>query len=97
MLVSIEQHVNWVFDCINYMRTNNKNFIEPTKKAEDAWYRHNQEVSINHVRSSCSSWYIGGNIDGKAKNFMPYVGGYDKYVKKCNEVSKNNYEGFILK
>lgn len=97
MLVSIEQHVNWVFDCINYMRTNNKNFIEPTKKAENAWYRHNQEVSINHVRSSCSSWYIGGNIDGKAKNFMPYVGGYDKYVKKCNEVSKNNYEGFILK
>ncbi|PPR16112.1 MAG: Phenylacetone monooxygenase [Alphaproteobacteria bacterium MarineAlpha9_Bin3] len=97
MIVSIEQHVNWVFDCINYMKINNKSFIEPTQEAEEYWYKHNQEVSIDHVRSSCSSWYIGGNIEGKAKNFMPYVGGYAKYVEKCNKVSKNNYVGFKLK
>ena len=97
MIVSIEQHVNWIFDCIEYMKNNNKNFIEASLKAENEWYKHNQEVSIDHVRSSCSSWYIGANIKGKAKNFMPYVGGYSKYVEKCDEVSKNNYQGFILK
>ena len=97
MIVSIEQHVNWIFDCIKYMQNNDKSFIEASLNAEDDWFKHNQEVSIDHVRSSCSSWYIGANIKGKAKNFMPYVGGYSKYVEKCNEVSKNDYEGFILK
>ena len=97
MIVSIEQHVNWIFDCINYMKKNNKKLIEASSDAEIEWYKHNQEVSIDHVRSSCSSWYIGANIKGKAKNFMPYVGGYSKYVEKCNEVSQNGYEGFILK
>ena len=77
--------------------SDDKSFIEASLNAEDDWFRHNQEVSIDHVRSSCSSWYIGANIKGKAKNFMPYVGGYSKYVEKCNEVSENDYEGFILK
>ena len=97
MIVSIEQHVNWIFDCIKYMKNNDKSFIEASLNAEEDWFKHNQEVSIDHVRSSCSSWYIGANIKGKAKNFMPYVGGYSKYVEKCNEVSENDYEGFILK
>ena len=91
MIVSIEQHVNWIFDCIKYMQNNDKSFIEASLNAEDDWFKHNQEVSIDHVRSSCSSWYIGANIKGKAKNFMPYVGGYSKYVEKCNEVSENDY------
>ena len=79
------------------VKPNNKKLIEASSDAEIEWYKHNQEVSIDHVRSSCSSWYIGANIKGKAKNFMPYVGGYSKYVEKCNEVSQNGYEGFILK
>jgi cation diffusion facilitator CzcD-associated flavoprotein CzcO len=97
MIVSIEQHVNWVFNCIKYMKKNNKTSIETSIEAENAWFKHNNDVSIDHVRSSCSSWYIGANIKGKAKNFMPYVGGYSKYVEKCNKVSENNYEGFIFK
>jgi len=97
MIVSIEQHVNWIFKCFDYMNTNKKSIIEVSPKAEDEWGKHNQNVSIDHVRSSCSSWYGGANIKGKAKIFMPYVGGYASYVEKCNEISKNNYEGFIIK
>jgi cyclohexanone monooxygenase len=79
------------------MKKNKKSSIEASSKAEQEWGQHNQNVSIDHVRSSCSSWYIGANIKGKARIFMPYVGGYAKYVEKCDEVSQNNYEGFILK
>ena len=94
MLVSIEQHVDWIFNCINYLKKNNLNTIEPSLKAENEWLEHNQEVAKDHVRSSCNSWYIGANIEGKARIFMPYVGGFPEYVKKCQEVSNNNYEGF---
>ena len=97
MIVSIEQHVNWIFNCFDFMKKNKKSSIEASSKAEQEWVQHNQNVSIDHVRSSCSSWYIGANIKGKARIFMPYVGGYAKYVEKCDEVSQNNYEGFILK
>ena len=97
MIVSIEQHVNWIFKCFDYMHTNKKFSIEVSTKAEDEWGKHNQNVSIDHVRSSCSSWYVGSNIKGKVNTFMPYVGGYANYVEKCNEISENNYEGFILK
>ena len=97
MLVSIEQHVDWIFDCIDYMKVNKLKTIEPSKEAENSWVDHNQDVAKDHVRSSCNSWYIGANIEGKARIFMPYVGGFPEYVKKCNEVSKNNYEGFHLK
>ncbi len=97
MLVSIEQHVDWIFECIDYMKVNKLKTIEPSKEAENSWVDHNQDVAKDHVRSSCNSWYIGANIEGKARIFMPYVGGFPEYVKKCNEVSKNNYEGFHLK
>ena len=96
MLVSIEQHVDWIFDCIDYLKRNNFKTIEPSLKAENTWMDHNQEVAKNHVRSSCNSWYIGANIEGKARIFMPYVGGFPEYVKKCEEVSTNDYEGFIV-
>jgi cyclohexanone monooxygenase len=97
MIVSIEQHVNWIFDCFKFMKKNKHSSIEASLQAEQEWVKHNQDVSVNHVRSSCSSWYMGANIKGKARIFMPYVGGYANYVKKCNQVSQNNYEGFIIK
>ena len=97
MIVSIEQHVNWIFDCFKFMKKNKKSSIEASLQAEQEWGKHNQDVSVDHVRSSCSSWYMGANIKGKARIFMPYVGGYANYVKKCNQVSQNNYEGFIIK
>jgi len=97
MIVSIEQHVDWIFDCIHYLKANKFNTIEPSLKEENSWVEHNQSVAKDHVRSSCNSWYLGANIEGKPKIFMPYVGGFPEYVKKCNTISKSNYKGFILK
>jgi cyclohexanone monooxygenase len=96
MLQSIEQHVDWVVDCLNYLRANEITEIEATQSAEDAWVVHNDEVADDHIRNSCSSWYIGANIDDKPRVFMPYVGGFPRYVDKCNEIAANGYSGFTL-
>ncbi|MEM7212207.1 MAG: cyclohexanone monooxygenase, partial [Pseudomonadota bacterium] len=70
--------------------------IEADRDAEAEWVAHNLDVAGAHLRSSCSSWYTGENIAGKPKVFMPYIGGFPRYVAKCNEVTENGYEGFSL-
>jgi cyclohexanone monooxygenase len=94
MLQSIEQHVDWVVACLEYLRERDIPEIEATPDAEIAWVAHNNEVANDHIRSSCTSWYIGGNIEGKPRVFMPYVGGFPVYVEKCNEIAANGYTGF---
>ena len=96
MLLSIEQHVDWIVDCIEYLRDKNITEIEPTLEAENEWVTHNNEVASDHIRNSCSSWYVGGNIDGKPRVFMPYVGGFPNYVEKCRDIASKGYEGFVL-
>ena len=96
MLQSIEQHVDWVVACLEYLRKRDISEIEATPDAEVAWVAHNNEVANDHIRSSCTSWYIGGNIEGKPRVFMPYVGGFPVYVEKCNEIAANGYAGFSL-
>ncbi|MGD9984803.1 MAG: cyclohexanone monooxygenase, partial [Porticoccaceae bacterium] len=71
--------------------------IEATKEAEDAWVDHVNEVAAGTLVNSCSSWYLGANIPGKQRVFMPYIGGFPPYVEKCNEVARKGYEGFALK
>jgi cyclohexanone monooxygenase len=63
---------------------------------EDAWVEHVNEVSTVSLRSTCSSWYVGTNIPGRPRVFMPYIGGFPVYVQKCNEVMSGGFEGFIL-
>ncbi len=96
MMQSIEQHVDWIVACLKHLRTHNISAIEATESAEDDWIAHNDAVADNHMRNSCSSWYVGGNIAGKPRVFMPYVGGFPRYVEKCNEVAEQNYLGFTL-
>jgi cyclohexanone monooxygenase len=96
MLMSIEQHVDWIVDCVEYLRDRNIAEIEPTLEAENEWVTHNNEVASDHIRNSCSSWYIGGNIEGKPRLFMPYVGGFPNYVEKCRNIADKGYEGFVL-
>jgi len=96
MLLSIEQHVDWIFDCLEYLRDRNIAEIEPTLEAENEWVTHNSEVASDHIRNSCSSWYVGGNIEGKPRVFMPYVGGFPNYVEKCRNIAAKGYEGFVL-
>ena len=95
MLPSIEQHVNWIADCVGYMLDRGVARIEPTLEAEDAWVSHVNEVASETLFPTCNSWYLGANVPGKPRVFMPYLG-FPPYVEKCNEVAAKGYEGFSL-
>ncbi|MCC7363039.1 MAG: NAD(P)/FAD-dependent oxidoreductase [Dehalococcoidia bacterium] len=96
MIVSIEQHVDWITGCMDYMRTNNLATIEATKPAEDAWVDHVNELANMTLYPQANSWYLGANVPGKPRVFMPYVGGVGAYRIKCDEVAAKGYEGFTL-
>ena len=95
MMVTIEQHVEWVSDCIRYMVDHRQVSIEATEDAQDAWVAHVNEVAGGTLAVTCHSWYLGANIEGKPRVFMP-LPGFPPYVKKCKEVVANEYEGFVL-
>jgi cyclohexanone monooxygenase len=95
MVPAIEQHVNWIADCIEYMRANHMRRIEATQEAEDAWVEHVNEVADMTLYPQCNSWYLGANVPGKPRVFMPYIG-FPTYVAKCEEVAAKGYEGFAL-
>lgn len=96
MIVSIQQHVDWIADCILHLRTANKRCIEAQVGAENAWVNHVNEIADMTLYPSCNSWYLGANVPGKPRVFMPYVGGLPLYTQKCNEVAQNEYEGFAI-
>ena len=96
MMVSIEQHVDWTVDCIAYLRAHHLAAIEPTVDAEDQWVAHVNEVAETTLYPLANSWYVGANIPGKPRVFMPYVGGVGVYRQKCDAVAANDYEGFTL-
>ncbi len=96
MVRSIEQHVNWISDLIVYMRNNCLHCVEPTDSAQEEWFQFNNEIApmTLFASPSCSSWYLGSNVDGKKRNFLPSVMGLNKYSEKCNDVANQNYVGF---
>ena len=96
MAVSIEQHVEWVADCIGYMEENGFATIEADEHAEREWFDHVQEVVGNTLYLKANSWYLGANVPGKPRVFIPYLGGAGTYRAKCDEVANNGYEGFTL-
>jgi len=96
MPVSIEQHVEWISDCIVHMREKGHTRIEATTEAEDAWVEHVNEVATMTLFPQANSWYLGANIPGKARVFIPYAGGLPSYRERCDEVAGKNYEGFVL-
>ena len=97
MPVSIEQHVDWIADCIEHLRRNGISAIEPTDDAASVWTDHVQEVANTTLYPKAASWYMGANIPGKPRLFFPYVGGVGVYRDKCDEVAANDYEGFELR
>jgi cyclohexanone monooxygenase len=96
MLPTIEQHVEWIADAIKYARDHHKRSIEPHREAEDEWVSHVGEMAGRTLRYTCSSWYLGVNIPGKPRVFMPYIGGFPRYIEKCEEVAGRGYEGFVV-
>ena len=98
VIVAIEQHVEWIDDCIGHLRANGLATIEPTQEAENAWSDHVNEVAEGtmYTAPSCNSWYLGSNIPGKPRVFLPYVGGLGRYRARCEEIVANGYEGFTF-
>jgi cyclohexanone monooxygenase len=96
MIVSIEQHVDWIADCIAWMRDRGVQTMEADKAAEDKWVDHVNEVAQGTLYPQANSWYMGANIPGKPQIFMPYIGGVGVYRQLCNDVAAKGYEGFVL-
>jgi cyclohexanone monooxygenase len=93
MIVSIEQHVDWLADCIAHVRARGATAIEATQAAEDAWVAQVDEIGHRTLYPKANSWYMGANIPGKARVFMPYIGGVGTYRQICDEVAANGYDG----
>ena len=96
MMVSIEQHVDWIADCVAYLRSHGLDCIEATQAAEDAWVAHGNEVANGTLYPLANSWYMGVNIPGKPQVFMPYTGGVGSYRQICDEIAAERYRGFVL-
>ena len=93
MIVSIEHHVEWITDCLSWLRQNGKQTIEADGKAQDAWVQHVNAVAGMTLYTSCSSWYLGANVPGKPRVFMP-LPGFPAYAKQCADVAQHDYRGF---
>ncbi len=96
MMVSIEQHVDWISDCISYLREREITEIDATTEAEDEWLAHVEEVGDYTLYPTADSWYMGSNVPGKPRVFMAYIGGVGVYRERCDQVAANGYEGFAL-
>ena len=70
--------------------------IEADIDAENYWVSHVNELAEASLRSTTDSWYLGANIPGKPRVFMPYIGGFPTYVRTCDEIAANGYEGFTM-
>jgi cyclohexanone monooxygenase len=96
MIATIEQHVEWIADCVGYMRDRHYSQISALAEAQDLWVAHCNEAADRTLKVACDSWYVGANVPGKPRAFMPYIGGMPAYRKKCEEVAAADYEGFRL-
>jgi cyclohexanone monooxygenase len=97
MITAIEQHVEWIADCISWMDAHGHRTIEATPEAERDWVAHVNEVASRTLYpTGCNSWYLGSNVPGKPRVFMPYVG-FPPYVERCEAVVAGGYEGFALR
>jgi cyclohexanone monooxygenase len=96
MIVSIEQHVEWIADCVSHMRERGLAAMEANKDAEDKWVAHVNEVAYTTLYPTANSWYMGANVPGKPRIFMPYIGGVGAYRQICDDVAAKGYEGFAM-
>src|SRR5262245_2046117 len=96
MVTCAEQHGDWIADLIVTMRQGGRTRVEATSAAETAWAREVADAASASLGSTCNSYYVGSNVPGKARVFMPYIGGFPKYVEACNRESAAAYPGFVF-
>jgi cation diffusion facilitator CzcD-associated flavoprotein CzcO len=97
-VAALEQHVEWIGDCIEYLRANDISTIEALATAQQEWIDHTTSLVAPTVlvHPSCNSWYNGGNVPGKKRMYMGYVGGIPEYRRRCDEIAAGGYTGFKL-
>ena len=96
MLVSIEQHVDWISECIGWMRERDLVTIEAQAEAENEWATHTHLQAHLSLYPKANSWYMGANVPGKTQMFMAYVGGVGTYRQICDSIAAADYEGFTF-
>ncbi|MCU1612724.1 MAG: cyclohexanone monooxygenase [Frankiales bacterium] len=96
MFLAIEQHVDWVGRALSTMREEGHDVIEATVEAEEQWTTHVDEAADGTLYKHANSWYVGSNVPGKARVFLPYAGGVGRYRKICDSVAEDGYRGFVL-
>lgn len=96
MPVAIEQHVEWICDCIQYMRDHGFQRIEAQSEAEEDWVAHAGMLDKENLLLTTSSWWVGANIPGKPRLVYPYTGGLIAYREKCDAIAAQGYVGFML-
>jgi cyclohexanone monooxygenase len=96
MIRAIEQHVDWIADAIQFVRDHGLTWIEADADAAQSWGEHVQGVAETTIYPVADSWYVGANVPGKPRLFMPYLGGFHTYSARCDEVAAHGYEGFAL-
>jgi cyclohexanone monooxygenase len=95
MPVSIEQHVEWIGDCLGWLRAQGAEVIEASEQAAADWTEHVQQVASFTLHPKAATWYMGANIPGKPRVFLPYIGGVGPYRDRCAAIAARGYEGFI--
>jgi cation diffusion facilitator CzcD-associated flavoprotein CzcO len=98
MVVCAEQHVEWIGELLTYMRDHDHTAVVPTLAAQDAWVEEVNRVATGtmYTAPTCNSWYLGDNIPGKVRVFLPWVGGLPSYIDHCDRVVAADYEGFTF-
>ncbi|MBV9513030.1 MAG: cyclohexanone monooxygenase, partial [Mycobacteriaceae bacterium] len=97
-VAALEQHVEWISDCIGYLRAHGHRVIEALPHAQREWIEHTTSLvaSTVLVHPTCNSWYNGGNVPGKKRMYMAYVAGIPEYRRRCDEIAAGGYSGFTL-
>jgi cyclohexanone monooxygenase len=96
MVLSAEHDVEWITDCLEYLRERGFPTIEADRAAQEAWMDHVDAAARGTLLNRAASWYRGANVEGKPQKFMPYVGGVNTYQAKCREVAAAGYAGFLI-
>ncbi len=96
MILAAEQQVEWVVDLISHLRRSGYAQVEARSDAAEKWTAHVDDAAHATLFPQARSWYMGANIEGKRQMFMPYIGGFGKYRRICDDVAANDYEGFVL-
>jgi cation diffusion facilitator CzcD-associated flavoprotein CzcO len=96
VIVSIEHHIDWIADCLQWMQAHGHTTIEPAEDAEAQYVALMHSIAQQTIFLSCDSWYLGANIPGKPRLFMPMAGGFPMYAERCAAVARDGYSGFML-